>query len=161
MPKRGMVTFSLPNAAWAMRFEDSTVSMLQSRSQRGYRSKESVGQLFTPDLTAPTIVIAAATALKARRASWSSVTFDPDEAMHQREELLLRGLHCIGLWHTHPEPMPEPSRVDERLAADHAQAAVSTLNGLAFVIVGNQAFPTGWYVGFHDGARFYRTLGCY
>lgn len=158
MPKRSAFTFSLMGAEWDMRFKASAVSILQSKSQRLYRSRESVGQLFTPDLTTPTIVIAAATQLKPRRASWSSVTFDPDEAMQQREDLLLKGLHCIGLWHTHPEPTPEPSGTDERLAADHARAAISVLNGLAFVIVGNQSFPTGWYVGFHDGNQFYRAL---
>ena len=158
MPRRGGVTFSLPGAAWSLRFEDAAVSALQSKAQRWHRSKESVGQLFAPDLTAPTIVIAAATLLKARLASWSSVTFDPDEAMRQRKELVLQSLHCIGLWHTHPEAMPTPSGTDEHLAADHARAAISVLNGLAFVIVGSQPFPTGWYVGFHDGTNLYRAV---
>jgi proteasome lid subunit RPN8/RPN11 len=131
---------------------------MQSRSQRWYRSKESVGQLFAADLTTPTIVIAAATVLTAKRAAWSSVSFDPDEAMQQRLEMVPKGLYCVGLWHTHPEPSPKPSGTDERLAADHARAALPVLNGLAFVIVGNQPFPSGWYVAFHDGAAFCRAV---
>lgn len=150
--------FALVDAAWDIRFDEAVVSLLQGRAQRWTRSKESVGQLFTNDLTAATIVISKATLLKARCASWANVTFDPDEAMLQREELLLEGLHCIGLWHTHPEATPIPSGTDERLAADHARAAISVLNGLTFVIVGNQSFPNGWYVGFHDGAYFHRAL---
>ncbi|WP_369816937.1 Mov34/MPN/PAD-1 family protein [Acidovorax sp. Root402] len=125
--------------------------------QRWSRSKESVGQLFTNDLTASTIVISRATLLKARHASWSSVTFDPVEAMRQRQDLLQQGLYCIGLWHTHPEVAPVPSGTDEKLAADHAREAISVLNGLAFVIVGNRPFPNGWYVGFHDIVRFHKA----
>ena len=155
MPKPVAVKFALPDAAWDIRFDEAAVSVLQGRAQRWTRSKESVGQLFTNDLTVSTIVISKGTLLKARRASWASVTFDPDEAMRQREDLLLQGLHCIGLWHTHPEAAPIPSGTDERLAADHARAAIPVLNGLTFVIVGNRPFPTGWYVGFHDGACFH------
>lgn len=58
----------------------------------------------------------------------------------------------------HPEPTPEPSGTDERFAVDNARATISVLNGLAFVIAGNQSFPTGWYVGFHDRNQFYGAL---
>ena len=157
MPKGAPVSFSLPEAAWAMCFSESAVSVLNRKAQRWCRS-ESVGQLFTADLAKPTIVIDVATVLKPLRSSWASVTFDAAEAMRQREERFRQGLYCIGLWHTHPEPAPDPSGTDERLAADHAQAAVSVLNALAFVIVGTRAFPDGWYVGFHDGRNFHRAV---
>ncbi len=152
-----LVNFALPGAEWRLQFDEATVSMLQGKKQRWSRSKESVGQLFTNDLTASTIVISRSTLLKARHASWSSVTFNPIEAMRQRQDLLQQGLYCIGLWHTHPEATPTPSGTDERLAADHARAAISVLNGFAFVIVGNRPFPDGWYVGFHDTARFHKA----
>lgn len=152
-----LVKFALPGAEWSLQFDEAAVSMLQRRMQRWSRSKESVGQLFTNDLTASTIVISKVTSLKARHASWSSVAFDPIEAMRQRQDLLQEGLYCIGLWHTHPEAMPTPSGTDERLAADHARAAISVLNGFTFVIVGNRPFPEGWYVGFHDTARFLKA----
>lgn len=156
MPE-SVVKFALPGAEWDLQFDEDVVSMLQGRMQRWSRSKESVGQLFTNDLMASTIVISRATLLKARHASWSSVTFDPVEAMRQRQDLLQHGLYCIGLWHTHPEAAPTPSGTDERLAADHARAAISVLNGLAFVIVGNRPFPDAWYVGFHDMTRFHKA----
>ncbi|WP_353398539.1 Mov34/MPN/PAD-1 family protein [Hydrogenophaga sp. 5NK40-0174] len=152
-----MVKFALPGAEWSLQFDEAAVSMLQRRMQRWARSKESVGQLFTNDLTASTIVISKATSLKALHASWSTVAFDPFDAMRQRQDLLQEGLYCIGLWHTHPEAVPEPSGCDERLAADHARAATTILNGLAFVIIGNRPFPHGWYVGFHDMNRFLRA----
>ena len=47
------------------------------------------------------------------------------------------GLHFVGLWHTHPEPIPVPSELDRQLAADHAAAAADLLTGIVFVIVGN------------------------
>lgn len=72
--------------------------------------------------------------------------------------MLTEGLRCIGLWHTHPEAKPEPSSMDLRsVAADHALAACSVLNGLCFVIVGTKPFPDGWYVGVHDGTAFLRA----
>lgn len=142
---------------WNLRFDETALSTMWEQAQRWWGAKESVGQLFVNDLSASTIVISSATSLKAQRSSWASVTFDPEEAMRQRVDLLQRGLHCIGLWHTHPESAPTPSGVDERLAADHARAALPVLNGLAFVIVSNRPSPISWYVGFHDGARFHRA----
>jgi proteasome lid subunit RPN8/RPN11 len=90
-------------------------------------------------------------------ASRASVTIDADEAMAQRRELLAQGYYCIGLWHTHPAKKCEPSGQDRRLASDHALAARSVLNGLAFVIVGDRPFPDGWYIGVHDGTEFHRA----
>jgi integrative and conjugative element protein (TIGR02256 family) len=152
------VRHSLPGAAWDLHIDKSVVAMLQSKSQRSFKSKEAVGQLFAADLTNSTIVVSAATQLTPRRSSRASVTFDSDEALQQRHDRLAKGLYCIGLWHTHPELAPEPSMTDGRLAADHAQAAASILHALAFIIVGTRSFPDGWYVGFHDGNVFHRAI---
>ncbi|WP_461502927.1 hypothetical protein [Rhodoferax sp.] len=89
--------FALPGAEWSLQFDEAAVSMLQRRMQRWSRSKESVGQLFTNDLTASTIVISKVTSLKARRASWSSVAFDPIEAMRQRQDLLQEGVSSFSV----------------------------------------------------------------
>lgn len=130
--------------------------MLSSRMQRGAQH-ESVGQLFTADLTKPTVTIEEATVLQPRRASRASVSFDSSEMMRQREEFFRRRLFCVGVWHTHPEPNPQPSTTDALLAADHAKAARPVLNGLVFAIVGTRPFPAGWYVGVHDGLRLRKT----
>ncbi|MBY0504419.1 MAG: Mov34/MPN/PAD-1 family protein [Bryobacteraceae bacterium] len=130
---------------------------MNSHRQKKWRQPETVGQLFSPDLTSPTVHISEASVLTRVRASRTSVTFDPDEAVEQRNSKLGEGLHCIGLWHTHPEAAPRPSGTDERLAADHAGAAASILNGLCFVIVGTGTSSENWYVGIHDGKMFHAT----
>jgi proteasome lid subunit RPN8/RPN11 len=152
------VRFALPGAQWALSFNADVVRQLDRHAQRQWYQRESVGQLFTSDLTEPIIRIDLATSLKARRSSTSSVTFDTEEAMKQRADQFAAGRYCVGMWHTHPEPLPAPSRIDAQLATDHARAAQPVLNGLVFVIVGNRQFPASWNVSIHDRHHFRRAL---
>jgi len=147
--------YRLAGADWDLAFTESATAVLSRHAQRRWYQRESVGQLFSSDLTRQSVLVEAATELRPRGASWASVTFDFEEAREQREELYRKGMYCVGLWHTHPESCPVPSGADARLAADHAQAARPVLNGLVFVIVGNKPFPSGWYVGVHDGQQFH------
>jgi proteasome lid subunit RPN8/RPN11 len=147
--------FILPAASWTIRFSEQAATLMNSHQQKRWHQRETVGQLFSPDLTSPTIHVSEASVLIRVKASRTSVTFDPDEAIEQRALKLDEGLHCVGIWHTHPETNPTPSGTDERLAADHASAARSVLNGLCFVIVGTGTPPGSWYVGVHDGHVFH------
>jgi proteasome lid subunit RPN8/RPN11 len=90
-------------------------------------------------------------------AAWSRVRFDTKRAMQQREALIARGLHCIGLWHTHPEPMPQPSLEDRTVAREHALAAKPQLTGLVFVIVGTVPPPEGLRVWVDDGSELHEA----
>ncbi len=148
--------FFIQDALWHLTFTEDTVKFLRGHAQVRWLQKESVGQLFTRDLTGSEINISSATRLKPRRASSARVTFDPEEAIRQREAGLAQGLYCVGFWHTHPEKYPSPSGNDERLAKDHAEAARPVLNGLVFLIVGNKPEITDWYLGVHDGEEFHR-----
>jgi proteasome lid subunit RPN8/RPN11 len=150
--------FSISGAQWALEFSPEVLAKLDGHAQRRWYQRESVGQLFARDLTQAVIRLDLATSLKPKRSSTSSVTFDTDEALRQREHQLANGRYCVGLWHTHPEPTPEPSGTDAQLAADHAKAALSVLHGLVFVIVGNRTFPSSWYVSVHDGETFRRAI---
>jgi proteasome lid subunit RPN8/RPN11 len=147
--------FILSGASWNIRFSEQATAFMNTYRQKRWHQREAVGQLFSPDLTTPTIHISEASILRRVKASRTSVTFDPDEAEEQRVSKLAEGLYCIGLWHTHPEPAPTPSGTDERLASDHARVASSVLNGLCFVIVGTAMSSEGWYVGVHDGKVFH------
>ena len=157
MPRSEGCSFALPGASWHLRIDGGALKLLSHRAQRRWYQREVVGQLFTRDLTQLVITVDEATVLEPTWSGWSGVGFDVSEAMQQREQLLKKNLHCVGLWHTHPEPSCAPSQTDAKLAADHAQAARSVLNGLVFVIVSNQSFPKGWYVGVHDGTKFHRA----
>lgn len=155
MDSEALDQFILPGASWRIQFSEQATAFMKRHRQTLWYQRETVGQLFSPDLTASTIHIAEASILTRVRASRTSVTFDPEEATGQRASMLARGQYCIGLWHTHPEPTPAPSGTDERLAGDHAKAASPVLNGLCFVIVGTGTSQGSWYVGFHDGKVFH------
>jgi len=147
----GSIVYRLPQANWALEFGALALETLQKHVQASSRSKESVGQLYSRDLTADHLVVDVATVLKPTWAAWAKVRFDTKQAMAEREAHFKRGLHCIGLWHTHPEPNSTPSPEDRTLARDHALAAAPQLSGLVFVIVGTLPMPAGLQVWVHDG----------
>jgi len=149
--------FRIPGACWTVRFSDAAATVMNGHQQRRWHQKETVGQLFSPDLTASMLYISEATVLTRTKSSRASVTIDPEEAQEQRISKLQDRLYCVGLWHTHPEATPRPSKIDERLAADHAVVAQSVLNGLCFLIVGTAIPPDGWYFGVHDGTCFHEA----
>jgi proteasome lid subunit RPN8/RPN11 len=143
--------FQLPGATWSMHFTKEVIEFLGIHAQLDSRAPESVGQLYSRDLTASVIVIERATKLRAKSASRVKVKFDPKEAYAERKVLFESGLHCVGLWHTHPEPTPSPSGDDRRLARDYALSAKSDVSGIVFAIIGNRPLPDGLQVWVDDG----------
>jgi len=145
--------FQLPGATWSMHFTNEVIEFLGSHAQLDSRAPESVGQLYSRDLTAPVIVIERATKLRAKSASRVKVKFDPKEAFAERKVLFESGLHCVGLWHTHPEPTPSPSGDDKHLARDYGLSAKNWVTGIVFAIVGNRHLPDGLRVWVDDGSE--------
>lgn len=145
--------FELPEANWKLEFAADAIRVMLSHAQAGVKSRESVGQLYTRDLTTQTVLVECATRLSPRLASWSRVQFDPKKAFDERQQLFKQGLHCIGLWHTHPESRPNPSREDRQLARNYAKAASQQVRGVVFVIVGTQPQPDGFRVWLDDGVE--------
>lgn len=151
----------IQGAAWTLTFTAEVLQMLSRQGQTGWASKESVGQLYSRDLTQADIVVGLATVLPKTRAHYSGVQFSPEMAANERARLFKAGWHCIGLWHSHPEPYPEPSAEDGMLAMNHAQAAATHLYGLVFAILGNRPLPDGLGVWLHDGTKFLRADWCH
>lgn len=71
--------------------------------------------------------------------------------VRERQAMYAQGFHCLGFWHSHPEPRPKPSCEDSQMAKDHAIAGKSDFEGLVFAIVGTDPFPSGLGVWVHDG----------
>jgi proteasome lid subunit RPN8/RPN11 len=146
-----MLTYQLPGALWCLRFSATALRTLRAHVQRKSGSCESVGQLYSPDLTPNCIVIEEATVLTPTWSAEARVQFDPRRAAAERDKKFESGLHCVGLWHTHPEALPIPSPDDKVLAREHALAAKGQLTGLVFAIVGTQPIPAGLRVWVDDG----------
>lgn len=145
------LSYRLPGARWTLEFDRTALETIASRAQVTRASNESVGQLFSRDLTQERVVVGLATVLLPSWAAWARVRFDTAAAMSERQRLFDAGWHCLGLWHTHPEPIPRPSDEDERLAKEHAIAAIDQLNGLVFAIAGALPAQAGMRVWVHDG----------
>lgn len=152
------LVYRIPKASWELEIGLNAKDVLARHVQRNPWSKESVGQLFTRDLTSSTVRIEVATVLPPTWAAFARVRFDPKKARLERDILFSQGLHCVGLWHSHPEPRPHPSSEDFELAKDHALAAKSNLTGLVFAIVGTLPFPAGLGVWVHDSEKLWETF---
>jgi proteasome lid subunit RPN8/RPN11 len=151
------LSFRLPDAAWTLEFSAEVLRRFGESAQRPRWSKESVGQLFSRDLTSTHVLIEATTLLKPTLATRVRVRFDTTAATAERQAMFERGLHCVGLWHTHPEPAPEPSPEDRDLARDHARAAMPQVGGVVFVIVGTLPMPAGLRVWVDNGHELRRA----
>jgi len=149
--------FQVAGATWSMHLTKDVIEFLGSHAQLDSRAPESVGQLYARDLTASVIIVERATKLRAKSASRVKVKFDPKEAYAERKVLFESGLHCVGLWHTHPEPTPSPSGDDKRLARDYALSAKSHVAGIVFAIVGNRPLPEGLRIWVDDGSKLLPT----
>lgn len=143
--------YSLESANWTLRIAPAVLNTFTQHAQTRVLQKESVGQLYARDLTGSCVDIELATLLKPKWSFRTRVKFDTAQAMAEREYMFKQGLHCVGLWHTHPEKVPKPSREDRDLARQHALAASPQLAGLVFVIVGNSPAPKGLGVWVDDG----------
>ena len=69
----GSTVYRLPQANWALEFGASAVETFQKHVQASRRSKESVGQLYSKDLTGDHLVVDVATVLKPTWAAWARV----------------------------------------------------------------------------------------
>lgn len=151
------LVYSLPEASWSLRLPPATLEFLRSRVQTRWFSKESVGQLYSKNLVGSAILVDAVTKLPTKSAWYTGVRLDMAAVNKEREQMFSEGLHCLGFWHTHPEPVPHLSQVDRDMAAAQAMAGQAEFTGLVFVIVGTASFPQGLGVWVHDGTTLWQA----
>ena len=61
------------------------------------------------------------------------------------------GLHYVGDWHTHPDPVPLPSMTDLHSISECLIRSRHELNAFVMVIVGTAPLPEALHVSVHDG----------
>ncbi|WP_322997095.1 Mov34/MPN/PAD-1 family protein [Castellaniella sp.] len=152
-----LLQYQVARARWKLDIPEHVALFLSQHSQRAWNAKESVGQLYSRNLTTDTIVIDEATLLRPAWSRRARVQFAPSAAMAERKKMFSMGLHCVGLWHSHPESVPSPSHEDLELATDYAVAAKRQLRGIVFAILGTAPFPAGLAIWVHDGIKLYEA----
>ncbi|MES2948164.1 MAG: Mov34/MPN/PAD-1 family protein [Pseudomonadota bacterium] len=152
------LVYRIPGAAWCLALSPGIRAQLTKRAQRHWWAKESVGQLYTRDMTGDVLHVDVVTKLRARWASHTGVQLDVALVTEERAQYFKKGLHCLGFWHSHPESVPSPSAEDIAMAADHAKASLNVFAGILFVIVGTAPAPLGLGVWVHDGKTMWQAL---
>lgn len=132
-----------------VRFEPAALQIFDAHRQKGWFKREAGGQLFA-EIKDDVWHVVAATGPRAadRRGRFH---FWPDRKGEQSEidEYFTAGLEYVGDWHTHPEPVPAPSRNDIVSIENVVRESTLHTPGLLLCIVGLAAFPSGLHVSFH------------
>lgn len=149
--------YRIPGAAWSLELSRAAVAKLSAHAQKRIWSKESVGQLYSADLRSDVVCVDVITKLQSTWSNHTRVQLDIQAVNKERADYFQKGFHCLGFWHSHPEPIPSPSNEDIAMAADHAYASIELFSGIVFIIVGTAPAPQGLGVWVHDGTRLWQA----
>lgn len=117
--------------------------------------REAGGQLFARLEQAVVTVVEATGPRRGDRRTRHS--YEPDRRLEQVEidDRHRRGLHFVGDWRTHPEPVPRPSDIDLQSISDGFARSTHALNGFLLVIVGTAPLPGGLYTAVSNRVAIY------
>jgi integrative and conjugative element protein (TIGR02256 family) len=136
-----MIIYSIGQSGQRLIFCDAVVERFRKYRQLKWWSREAGGQLFAR-FSMPDIVVEEATG--PRRSDWRTRTsYRPNRLAEQKEIISrhARGLHFIGDWHTHPEPIASPSTDDSLSMSETVSRSRHELNAFVMVIVGQSELP--------------------
>jgi len=123
----------------------------QKYQQKRASLPEAGGQLFARLSALPEVIIDHATG--PRRSDFRTRTIYVPDRLAEQPEIDYwhrKGLHYVGDWHTHPEPIPHPSRDDTESIRESFVKSKHTLHGFLLIIVGTAPFPNGLYVSLNN-----------
>lgn len=119
-------------------FTEEALMHMYRYAQRWVWQKEAGGELFTtqPDEYSLIISVARGPGKKDKRTRTSWVP-DPVSAIDTRTKEYEKGRHVVGLWHTHPEPLPSPSCRDQSTTWEYLETFGCNRTRYLMVILGN------------------------
>jgi integrative and conjugative element protein (TIGR02256 family) len=128
----------------------SVLAHLDRHRQRSTSDKEAGGQIFA-SYERSTITIREVTG-PYDTDDRSRCRFTPDRSLEKRDvrKWFRKRRHYIGNWHTHPEPVPKPSRIDVKNTRARFVESDTQLLAFTMIIVGLAAFPEGLWVSLID-----------
>ncbi|ASD20694.1 Mov34/MPN/PAD-1 family protein [Pseudomonas aeruginosa] len=132
----------LPGGSRYVLFTQPVLDYMYSHAQRRWWQKEAGGEIFSrvPDSSGLIIDTVAGPNPNDRRSRHS---WNPDCLAGDADRLsqFQQGLHAVGLWHTHPEPVPQPSARDRETTIDYLKAFNKERSRYLMVIIGNRGTP--------------------
>lgn len=138
-----MIAYPIGASGQRLVFTGPVINHLAKHRQTRWWHREAGGQLFAR-FELPDIIIDEATG--PRRSDWRTrYSYQPNRHAEQLEinRLHQDGLHFIGDWHTHSEPIPIPSPRDAESMRELVVRSRHALNGFVLAIVGRENFPYG------------------
>ena len=138
-----MLLYPVGASGDVIQFEPGVLDNFNRHRQLHFWHREAGGQLFAR-IEGPRIIVYLATGPKSEDKRGRTF-FEPDRRSEQAEidAMFARDLHYIGDWHTHPEPLPMPSRRDHATMSSRVRLSRHRLAGFVFVIVGQIPPPGG------------------
>lgn len=135
----------------------AVVQHVRRHMQKRVKDPEKGGQLFAR-ISPEEISIERATGpYKEDKSSRFLIVLD---RQRQKADILSNfksGLHYVGDWHTHPEPVPSPSSLDLEVVRDCFTKSRHELYSFLMLIVGSHRLPDGMWLSQHN-EQIYRPL---
>lgn len=130
----------------AIILSDVVLAAFDRFRQLSYRETEAGGQLFAKFDGADTAVLeATGPGPYDRRLRGRFEPHQPSQQLEIRSHHE-RGLHFVGDWHTHPEPVPYPSYIDIWSMTECFSRSKHDLRNFLLIVVGTAAGTAGLYV---------------
>ena len=134
--------FVLPNERGTVCFEESVLEHMYNHVQNRCWSKEAGGQIFSPNPHEEYVKINVATG-PYRQDKKSRYSFIPNKQKAEQDRKMQFELdnHAIGIWHTHAEARPTPSKKDITTTVSYLNASAGLINVFLLAILGNKGNP--------------------
>lgn len=141
--------YKLPNKS-SLVFSNEVLEHFKSQKQRLFQNERG-GILFARFDDSVTRVCLAQGPFKSDLMKAFQFRANKKRAQKDIDNKFEQGLHYIGEWHTHPQKTPLPSSDDKAAIVDCFNKSTHELENLILVIVGQNDFPQGLWVGVSNG----------
>jgi len=142
-----MIEYAIEGSKQRLILTLAVINHLKKHRQLNPRSREAGGQLFAYFEENFTRIERATGPRPSDRRGLT--IFVPNRSAERREinRLYKEGLHYVGDWHTHPEPIPKPSQTDINSFRQMFRKSRHDLESFVIIIMGTTPPPEGLFVG--------------